>query len=138
MGRGRLPMNENRDCPDYLGVYFAEGALYKVFKNVKRMPMGNPGFDFICDKGMIDVKSACKRKGRNGWQFHISYNTTPNYFLFLALDNRKDLNPLYIWLIPGEKLNHLSSASISPPTIHKWDEYRLDITKVAACCNTLR
>ena len=132
------PIGENKDCALYLGVYVAERVLSHVFKNVQRMPYGNPGFDFICGQGYkIDVKSACLHK--NGrWAFTINHNTTAEYFLCLAFDNREDLNPLYVWLIPGEKLNHLAGASIRPSTIHKWDDYKLDISKVVSCCNTLK
>jgi hypothetical protein len=44
---------------------------------------------------------------------------------------------LYAWLIPGSMVNHLNSASISPSTIYKWDEYRLNLTKILDCCKTL-
>ena len=136
---GHQPFDENKQCSVYLGVHVAEQVLSRVFKNVKRMPYGNPGYDFICNKGKkIDVKSSCKTKNHNGWHFDIKHNTTADYFLCLAFDNRQDLNPLHVWLLPGIKLNHLQSASISQSTIHKWDAYRLDTTKVAMCCNTMR
>ena len=135
---GHQPYNENRECPAYLGVFVAEGVLSRVFKNVQRMPMCNPGFDFICGKGYrIDVKSSCLQKN-DAWGFNIDHNQIADYFLCLAFDNREDLDPLHLWLIPGNVLNHLRGASISLSTIHKWDEYRLDVTKVTACCNTLK
>ena len=134
----RHPMSENRACSSFLGVYVAEQVLSHVFKNVERMPYINSGFDFICGQGYkIDVKSSCSRKN-GGWAFHIKRNTIADYFLCLAFDNRQDLNPLYIWLIPGDNLNHLTGASIQPSTIHKWDEYRLDISKVITCCNVMK
>ena len=137
--QGHQPFNENKRCSLYLGVHIAEQILSLAFKNVQRMPMDNPGFDFICGKGyMVDVKSACKWKTRNRWLFHINHNTIADYFLLLTFDNREDLNPEHIWLIPGDKVNHLTGISISQSTIHKWDEYQLDVTKVTACCNTIR
>ena len=137
--RGRHPFNENKECPLYLGVHVAEQVLSHVFKRVKRMPFSNPGFDFICGKGYkIDVKSSCKRRTQSRWKFDIDHNTIADYFLFLAFDNREDLDPLYLWLLPGAKVNHLVSASISSSTIHKWDEYKLDILKVSQCCDAMR
>ena len=132
------PMSENRNCASFLGVYVAERVLTKVFKNVERMPYSNPGFDFICGGGHnIDVKSACiSVDGR--WGFSINRNKIADYFLCIAFDNREDLNPLHAWLIPGKKVNHLKGASIRPHTIHKWDEYKLDVEKVVACCNTMK
>ena len=141
--QGQRPMSENKECAAFLGVYVAERVLSRLFKNIQRMPYGNPGFDFICGKGYrIDVKGVCKRKTQNktlnDWVFTINHNTTADHFLCLAFDNREDLNPLHVWLIPGSKVNHLKSASISQSTIHKWDAYRLNIAKVAMCCNALR
>ena len=140
--RGHRPMSEVKESPGYLGVCVAERVLSHVFKDVEVMPMHNPGFDFICNRGKrIDVKSACTRHRTEtclGWEFIIRKNKIADYFLCLAFDNREDLNPLYIWLLPAEKFNHLMSASISKGTIHKWDEYRLDINKVQACCDILR
>ena len=136
--QGHQPFNENKRCSLFLGVYVAERVLSHVFKNVQRMPMNNPGYDLICGRGYkVDVKSSCKRKNRNGWLFCPDHNTIADYFLCLAFDNREDLNPLHVWLIPGEKINHRGSVGISPATLHKWDAYRLDISKIVACCNIL-
>ena len=137
--QGMRPFYENKECAAYLGVHIAEEVLSQAFKNVKQMPYGNPGFDLICNHNkLIDVKSSCKQKNRGGWEFHIEQNHIADFFLCLAFDNRRDLNPLHAWLIPGVKVSHLKNAGISPSTVHKWDAYRLDITKVATCCNTLR
>ena len=136
--QGHQPFNENKECPQYLGVHIAEQVLSQSFENVKRMPYGNPGYDVVCNrKKLIDIKSSCLRKdGR--WGFNISRNTTADYFLCLAFDNREDLNPLHAWLIPGAKVNHLVSASIRASTIHKWDAYKLDTSKISRCCDAMR
>ena len=131
-------MSENESCPLFLGVHVAERVLANVFKNVKRMPTSNPGYDFICGKGFkIDVKSSCFRSGKH-WVFGIRHNKTADYFLCLAFDNREDLNPLYLWLLPGDYVNSRDSAGISPTTIHKWDDYLLDVDKVVSCCESLK
>jgi len=135
---GKRPFSENKECSSFLGVHVAERVLSHVFKDVVEMPYGNPGYDFICNKGMkIDVKSSCLHKSGN-WKFAINHNTTADYFLLLAFDNRESLNPLHAWMIPGIAVNHLSGTSISPGTLHKWDEYVIDISKIAACCDVLR
>lgn len=135
---GMRPFDENRECPQFLGVHIAERVLSHVFKDVERMPILNHGYDFICNRGKkIDVKSSCLWK--NGcWGFYINRNTIADYFLCLAFDNRKDLTPLHAWIIPGHVVNHLKKPVISPSTIHKWDEYRLDVSKISACCDAIR
>lgn len=139
---GGKSMEENKDCALFLGVHVAERVLSKVFKDVKRMRNGNKGFDFKCNKGKkIDVKSSTLKYRKNSlkyWIFTINKNTTADYFLCLAFDNRKDLNPMHIWLIPGEVLNHLSSATISKSTIPKWKKYEKDVSEVVNCCDTMK
>lgn len=137
--KGHRPFDQNKDCSSYLGVHIAERVLSHVFKNVKRMPTNNPGYDVICNMDKrIDIKSACLTNEYPRWLFTIKRNTIADFFLCLAFDNREDLTPLHVWLIPGSKLNHLIGTSISPPTIHKWDKYKLDITKISKCCDTIR
>ena len=135
---GHLPYSQNKTCPMFLGVHVAEQVLAKVFKNVIQMPINNPGYDFICNKGMkIDVKSSCLRS--NGqWTFEIHKNQTADYFLCLAFDNRQQLTPLHAWLLPGKDINHLVKASISKPTLSKWDAHELDIHTIVKCCDSLR
>ena len=72
---GCKPASENRQCPAFLGVHVAEQVLSKVFKDVKKMPYGHKGFDFICNKGKkIDVKSSCMRASGSNWAFDIRKN----------------------------------------------------------------
>jgi len=138
--KGHRAFTENKECAMYLGVHIAERVLSHVFRDVERMPMHNPGFDFICSKDKwIDVKSAClSRIKHQHWKFSINRNTIADYFLCLAFDNRENLTPLHAWLLPGPKFAHLSGTSITPNTIHKWDAYRLDISKISECCDTMR
>ena len=135
-------MKENKECASYLGVYIAERVLSKVFKDVQVMPYGNPGYDFICNKNkLIDSKSSCRLRhytASDRWSFQIARNTIADYFILIAFDNRDNLAPLYIWMIPGHIINNQTSVSISETKIYKWDEYRLDIDKVVACCDTMK
>lgn len=139
---GILPQSENRYCANFLGIHVAERVLSNVFENVVKQPHGNPGFDFICNKGMkIDVKSACLHymasKNPN-WNFRINYNKIADYFLCLAFDNRENLTPLHIWLIPSQNVNTQSGISTTTTSISKWDKYKLDINKVSTCCDIMK
>ncbi len=139
---GRTPMNKNKECSMYLGVHIAERVLSKVFKDVKRMSVTNPGYDFICNQGKkIDVKSSCVLHRKNcldHFTFSIKRNKIAEYFLCLAFNSREDLEPIHMWLLPSNKFNHLICASISESTINKWDEYRLPTDKVSSCCEVLK
>ena len=136
---GHLPMSENKECASYFGIHINERLLRHKFNDVEVMPYGNPGYDVICNHGKkIDFKSGCIRKDRNGWLFAIKRNTIADYFLLVAYDNRTDSNPLYMWLIPGNVLNHLMGAGINLSTIHKWDEYLQPIDELITCCDTIR
>ena len=136
--RGVLSMSENKDCSDYLGIAVNERLIRYRFKEIKVMPHNYPGFDFICNKNMkIDAKSSCLDK--NGrWQFYIDRNTTADYFLCVAYDNREELNIVHVWMIPGKDVNDHVSISIRPSTIHKWDKYIYDIEGFSACCNAMK
>ena len=131
----------NKNCANYLGITIAEQLLAKIFKNVEVMPHNNPGFDFKCNHGyMIDVKSATKNKKYDNWLFSINRNQIADYFLCLAFDNRQNLNPLHVWLIPSKEINHLRSLTISKSTIDKWSKFELTdkLDKVIGCCNIMK
>jgi len=139
---GRTPMDKNKQCSQYLGIHIAERVLSKVFKNVTRMPNNFSGYDFICNKGMkIDVKSLCILKRHNNhdyFTFNIKRNVLADYFLCLAFNSRDDLTPIHMWLLPGEKFNHIKCAAISATTMNKWDEYKLPVDKVLSCCEVMK
>lgn len=139
---GVLPMSENKSCSSFLGIHVAEQVLSKVFKNVKIMPPNNPGYDFICNKGMkIDVKSACTKHRKHhspSWPFTIKRNITADYFLCIAFNNRKDLKPIHLWLIPMNIIYNKYHISIAETTLQKWEEYELDITKTLQCCDEMK
>lgn len=136
--RGGQSMRENKKCSAYIGVYINEGLLKHYFNDVEGMPYGHPGYDFICNNGWkIDAKSsATGDKGR--WTFRIDHNIIADYFFCVAYDNREDLNIIHIWLLPGDKFNHLVSATISKSTIDKWAEYEKPIDKAIICCDSMK
>ena len=138
-------MSKNKLCSFYLGIIIAEKLLSKVFKDVEEMPYGNAGFDFKCNKDMkIDVKSSVlhfdKRRlnDKGNWAFSIKKNIIANYFLCIAFDNRINLNPQHLWLIPAEKINHLSGLGISKLQTQKWSKYEKSLDKTLECCNELK
>jgi hypothetical protein len=129
----------NKDCSNWLGDK-AETILMNMFDTVQKMPYDNPGYDFICGKGhKIDCKSRCLgKRDINTWTFPIHKNKTADYFLCLAFDNRNNMTPLHVWLIPGIILNDKDSVSISKSTINKWKQYEKSLDKVLVCCNTMK
>lgn len=136
--RAPKPMSENRQCTLFLGVHVAEQLLAKVFKNVERMPINNPGYDFICNMGKkIDVKASCLNKDKR-WKFKIRCNQVADFFLMIAFSDRYRLTPKHVWLIPREDVGQVQSISTARSTVHKWDKYELNIDRVAACCTELR
>ena len=130
----------NRYCANFLGIHIAEQILSKIFKNIERMPNCNIGFDLLCGLNYkIDVKSSCFQKRKpNRWQFGIKQNKIADYFLCLAFDNRNDLNPLHIWLIPGNIINHLHSLTFLESKLNEWSKYEKPIDKVLLCCDKMK
>jgi hypothetical protein len=129
------PMAKAKQSPCYLGVYIAERVLCDIFENVTKMPYGNPGYDYLCGKGYkIDVKSACETKSEDRtiqrWGFHVLENQVPDYFLCLAFDNRENLEPQKLWLIPGNLINTKRRLSISKKSFPKWAKFELPIEKI--------
>ena len=139
---GQISMYENKSCSSYLGVVIGERLCRHLFKDVEVMHYHNPGFDIICNKGKkIDVKTSCITLNRNKyplWKFKINKNKVPDFFILVAFDNRADLNPLHIWMIPGHEINHLTGVSIRPTTIRKWDKWKRNIEDVQLCCNQMK
>lgn len=140
-------MVEAKDCSSYLGIVVAEQALSKFFENITRMPNNNPGFDFLCGKGFkIDVKSSTlhnRKTSKNShpcWQFHIKENKIADYFLLLAFNDRKNLEPQHVWLIPGNTINKRYEVAIFnvEESLEKWSKYEKPLDKVIACCNKIR
>lgn len=139
-GRQR-PMSKNKECSAFLGVHVAERVLSHIFKNVQKMPINHPGFDFICGRGYnVDVKSACRRckeKHADSWDFNIKKNQIAEYFLCLAFDNRKNLTPEHIWFIPANEINDRGMVCIVATRLDKWAKYELPIDQVVTCCHDM-
>jgi hypothetical protein len=108
------------------------------------MPYGNKGYDYDCPKGFkIDVKSRCRHSVisyNDHWLFPIKKNKVADYFLCIAFDNRENLNPEHLWLIPGCMVNDKFGICItdSPEKLVKWSKYERPLDNVLECCNKLR
>lgn len=139
--QGHISMHENKLCSSYLGVFIAERLCKHLFKNVEVMPYGFPGYDIVCNRGKkIDVKSSTTHSRHSKypfWTFHIDYNKIADFFILVAFDDKEDLNPLHMWMIPGKEINHRSGKSISLSTIHKWSRWERSIEEVQMCCAEL-
>jgi hypothetical protein len=127
----------------YLGVHVAERVLSSVLQDVEWMPINNPGYDCVCSLGnKIDVKSACLRQNKSSpcWEFTIRRNKVPNYFALLAFDNITDLNPMHLWLVPGEVINDKTSITITntPRILAKWENYEYPIYNVIDACDKIK
>ena len=139
--QGSKSMYENKMCANYLGIVIGERLCRHLFKDVEVMPHGNTGYDIVCNKGKkIDIKSGCIvfNKGYPRWQFNIGRNKIADFFILVAFDNVEDLNPLHLWMIPGHEINHKTSKSIRPPTLHKWDKWKRSIEEVQLCCTEMK
>ena len=127
-------MGHGKESSYYFGVHIGERILSKVFKDVERMPLNNPGFDVICNHGKrVDIKLSATGDNNRGWSFIIKHNHIADYFLCVAFDNRQDLTPEHIWLIPGDVINNKHSIYVGKPNLDKWSTYALSIDKVVAC-----
>ena len=137
------PLGTSKECASYLGVYIAERVLSGFFARVKRMPMCNPGYDFICGKGFkIDVKSSTLRptEYNDMWNYHIGKNKVPDYFLCIGFDNRENLTPMHVWLIPGSVINDHSGMGIMNSAIglSRFSKYERPLERVVSCCDKAR
>lgn len=138
------PLGDNPNCGPYLGIHIAEHVLSRVYQSVERMPINHSGYDFICAHNKkIDVKSACKQcreQWAGQWHFNIRKNTTADYFLCIAFDDRRSLNPLHMWLLPGKLVNGYTGVGISESTLKKWERYELreKLEQVITCCNAMK
>lgn len=138
------PMSENKECSNYLGVHIAERVLSTFFENITRMPIGNPGYDYVCGRGFrIDVKSSCLRYNTNAspyWGFNIRGNISADYFLLLAFNDRDALEPQHIWLVSRGAMNGRKNLLIPnvPKSLAKWEKFEHPLDKVIACCKSIR
>lgn len=143
---GSTPMAENPSCSQYLGVFVAERVISHVFKSFERTIHGFRGYDGVCPNGFrIDVKSSCllkdkKRQNTYRYCFAINYNKTADFFLCLGFDNRTDLNPTKLWLIPGKLVSDKRGIAMYTGArgLAKWSQYEKPIGEVVACCDKIR
>jgi hypothetical protein len=138
------PMSESKESSAYLGIYVAEQVLSNLFDVMHRMPTNNTGYDYTCGRGFkIDVKSSCLcyvKKHSPKWNFNIDRNQVADYFLCISFDNRENLQPQHVWLIPSEVVFHLKILNISNclKSLSKWTKYERPLDRVLSCCDEMR
>lgn len=142
---GCQSMYENKSCAQYLGVVIAERLIKHLFNDVEVMPFGFPGYDFICNKGKkINAKASTTyfRENKNSsvefWYFSINKNKGCDFFLCIAFDSVNNPTPLHIWMIPAQEVNDRVSIQISSSTIHKWNEWKMDVDDAQSCCAIMK
>lgn len=141
--RGSKSMHENKLCSAYLGIVIGERLCRHLFKDVEVMTYGFPDYDIICNKGKkIDVKTACIALAKNSknphFQFRIKQNKIADFFICVAFDNVEDLNPIHMWMIPGNEINHKKNHAIRLSTIHKWNKWKRDIKDAQLCFTEMK
>ena len=144
----RLPKEFNEDCSAHFGE-FTENIMIQTFENAKKMPYGNPGFDWTCKNGdKIDNKGVClvciQGKSQR-WVFSIKYNNIAEWFILSAWDNRDSLNPLHVWIFhkndifKGKKFWRRDTVTIidSPKGLMRFKEYEVTdrLDKLKELCN---
>lgn len=132
----RLPKEFNEDCSAHFGD-FTESIMIQTFDDAVRMPYGNPGFDWVCNKGdKIDNKGVClvHVDGRPPeWVFGIKWNNIADWFILSAWDNRDSLTPLHVWtfhkndIVRGRKFWRRDSLTITNTQegIREFEEYEV-------------
>ncbi len=146
-----IPMSENKECSSYFGVYIGENYVSKLFHDILKMPYGNPGFDWVCNKEKrIDHKASCllHRDNRHYFEFTIRYNNIADYFILSAWDDRDSLNPLYVWIfhkndiIREKKFWQRETLIITnrPEYIAKFEKYEITdkLEKLKELCKELK
>lgn len=69
-----------------------------------------------------------------------------DYFILVTVNNTEDIDkedfkPNNIWMMKGNVLNNKTGTSVTPSTIHKWDEYSIMEeyeNKFIACCTAIK
>lgn len=150
---GHSPMSENEYCSDYFGIHIAERYISSLFEDPIRMPVKNPGFDWICKNGKkIQNKARClKYDNRNdsvGWSFKIDYNDNTDYFTLSGWDDRNDLEPIFILLIHkndivrGKEFWNRETFWITnkPEHLLEFKKYELTdkLEKLRECCDKFK
>jgi hypothetical protein len=101
--------------------------------------MNNPGYDFICNKGYkVDVKCSVWHDDYGRYWFNIYKNKIPDYYVFLAFNNREELKPEHLWLVPGDVVNNVDGVGIHSSTLRKWFKYEQPIDRIVECCDKMK
>ena len=139
-----IPISENEECTDYIGVYIGEDiaklVLTEIFGDVINiMPHGNHGYDAIVTGGYkVDVKTGTLTESgaHQGYRYVLKNNYIPDYFLLLGIDNGK---VSHIWLftkddiIKGKQFYMRDSILITNKTRYLLEYQRFDLINKLNC-----
>ena len=126
------------DTSVYLGIEVSERLMESIFTPNEIMPYGHHGYDFIYNGKKIDVKSSATYDKYGYWILRINKNTIADTFLFIVFDNPININPMHLWEIPREDVNHLTDIKIQDTNIYKWNKYELSLDDVINKCDDLK
>ena len=86
----------NEDCSLWFG-NFTENIMIHHYHGAIKMPVHNPGFDYIWNGIKIDNKGACLEyyPGGSRWKYDIEHNNIADIFIISGWDNRESLKPYF-------------------------------------------
>lgn len=139
----------NEDCSLWFG-NFTENIMIHNYPGAAKMPVNNPGFDYMWKGVKIDNKGACLEyyPGGSRWKYGIKYNNIADVFIISGWDNRESLKPLFALefrkndLVRYRKYAHIefwkrSTFTINnrPEYLKELKDYQVDISWLKELCN---
>lgn len=130
-----IPLEFNEDCSSHFGE-FTEKLMIHYYPGAKKMPYGNPGFDYLWkdEDGKeikIDNKGGCLiyRGGNRSpyCNFNILHNNVADRFILSGWDNRENLNPLFALEFKKNDLVRYGYGLWSPK-IEFWERETFTVT----------
>lgn len=137
---------------------FTEKLMIHHYPGAKRMPYGNPGFDYLWkdDKGKeitINNKGRCLtyRYDQSPYlSFGVRWNIKTKKFLLSGWDNLDDLNPLIAWQFDKDDLvrkgygkntpkvkfwkRDVFLVTYTPEGLEQFEDYKIDIGWLEKLC----
>lgn len=151
-----IPLEFNEDCSSWFGE-FTERLMIHYYPGAKKMPYGNPGFDYLwVDKERKEV--TINNKGRCltccDWSpylsFGIRWNNKAKKFILSGWNNRNDLNLLIAWEFGKDDLVRKGYGknapkvefwkrdkfvvTYTPEGIEQFEDYQIDIDWLEELC----
>lgn len=138
------PLELNEDCSPWFG-QFTENLMIHIYPGAKKMPYGNPGFDYLWNGVKIDNKGRCLEHSWKSqrWKFDIRWNNSAEKFSLSGWDNRKSLVPIVAFefdrndIVRGKPFWKRDSISITytPEGLEQFEDYQIDIEWLKKLCD---